>query len=106
MKQVVLIHLVHIFILGMLLLYVGIEKPKKDWLYYVLLALGIIIILKFLSQWKKEDPFWIVWHTFVGIVLISVGIKKRHSFAFQYKLLIILGSAAIGYHAIRLAQHP
>lgn len=103
--QEFIIQIIHIFIFGIILLYVGIVIPKDDWIYYILLALGIIAISFFLINFKKS-LFWILWHILIiGIVLLWVGILKYNSPKFLFKLLIILGSAAIGYHLVRLIQN-
>lgn len=100
-----IIQSIHIFIFGIVLLYVGITIPKYDWIYYILLTLGIIAIIFFSLNFKKS-LFWILWHILIiGIVLLWVGIQKYNSPKFLFKLLIILGSAAIGYHLVRLIQN-
>jgi len=98
------IQIVHIFVLGVFLLTVGITRPKQDAVYHILLVMGILVVIWWIAQLRTGDPFWIVWHFIVAGVLLSVGLRGRRCFAFQYKLLIILGSAAIGYHSVRLVQ--
>ena len=103
--ELLFIRLAHIFILGVFLLYIGISKTKKMWPYNVLIVLGIVAVVAFLLQVRKENLFWVVWHMLVvGIVSIATGVMRDNSPDFLYKLLIILGSAAIGYHLIRLIQ--
>lgn len=98
------IQIIHIFVLGIFLLTIGIVKPKQDAVYHFLLVMGVLVVVWWIAQLQTGDPFWIVWHFIVGGLLLSVGLKGRQCFAFQYKLLIIIGSAAIGYHSVRLVQ--
>lgn len=103
--EIFFIRIIHIFILGIFLLYVGITKPKKAWPYIALILLGVIAIIVFLSQVGKEKLFWVMWHVlFVGVVLLWIGGMRNNAPDFLYKLLIIIGSAAIGYHLIRLFE--
>jgi len=105
-KESLLIQLIHILVFGSFLIYVGVAIPRNEVYYYILLSLGILAILYFLGNINKENMFWIIWHIFIiGIILIWVGIQKSKSPTFLFKLLIILGSAAIGYHFIRLVQN-
>jgi hypothetical protein len=97
----------HILILGPLLLYIGISKPPQNWLYQILMILGIIAISTFLMKlilaWSTL--FWTMWHIlFISIILIWVGVKKDKSPSFLFNLLIIIGSAAIGYNLIKLLK--
>ena len=102
-----IIQITHILFLGVFLLYVGIYKPKANWVYNLLIVLGILAIIVFsVKIYNNENLFWLIWHVFfVGIVLLWTGIMRKQSFDFLYKLLIIIGSAAIGYHAVRLIQN-
>ncbi len=106
-NRYLLTQLGHILILGPLLLYIGISKPPQKWLYHILLILGIIAILVFILKlilaWSSV--FWVLWHIlFIGIILIWVGVKKESSPSFLFNLLIIIGSAAIGYNLIKLLK--
>jgi hypothetical protein len=97
----------HILILGPLLLYIGITKPTQNWLYRILIILGIISILVFLTKlilaWSTL--FWTMWHVLaIGLILIWVGMKQEKSPAFLFNLLVIIGSAAIGYNLSKLMK--
>ena len=97
----------HILILGPLLLYIGILKPPQKWLYTILIILGMISIfvflLKLILAWSTL--FWAMWHVLViGIILVWVGMKKDQSPSFLFNLLIIIGSAAIGYNLSKLMK--
>ena len=101
-----IIQIIHIFILGIFLLYVGIMIPCADWNYYILFIFGLVALLFFIINIREEKLFWVLWHVLIiGIILIWVGIQKSDSPQFLFRLLIILGSAAIGYHSIRMIQN-
>jgi hypothetical protein len=105
-KEDLIIQIVHIFLIGIFLIYVGIMIPDYDWIYYILLSFGIIAILFFFININNQDLFWIIWRIFIiGIILIWIGIQKYNSPKFLFKLLIILGAGAIGYHLIKLIQN-
>jgi hypothetical protein len=98
------VQIVHILIFGILLLYVGITLPKSNFIYYLLLSLGILAIFAFII--KESTNFWKLWHIFIiGILLIWIGIQKNKSPKFLFNLMIIVGSGSIGYHFIRLLQN-
>lgn len=106
-NRYLLTQLGHILILGPLLLYIGMLKPPQKWLYTILIILGLIAILVFLLKlilaWSSL--FWVLWHILIiGIILIWVGIKKDQSPSFLFILLVIIGSAAIGYNLSKLMK--
>jgi len=104
-REILLVQLFHILFLGVFLVIVGATRPRSAWWYYVLLALGIIAVVKFSLEARRKTLFWVLWHVLVvGPVLIWVGSQRRRSFDFLFKILIMIGSAAIGYHTIRLVQ--
>ncbi len=106
-NRYLLTQLGHILILGPLLLYIGILKPPQKWLYNILIILGIISVLVFIMKvvlaWSTL--FWTMWHVLViGIILIWTGTKKDQSPSFLFNLLVIIGSAAIGYNLSKLMK--
>lgn len=104
-KLLYLTRLFHILVLGPLLLYVGIEHPSSAWIYIMLAVLGSLAILAFGLQASTKDAFWVVWHMLIiGVLLLSMAVLRTQSPEYLFRLCIIVGSAAIGYHAIRLIQ--
>ena len=99
------IHLFHILIVGTLFLYVGIQKSKiPQFMYYVLLTLGIIIIFyhsykTYIKVQQKKNPWVNLIHILiVGPLLIYIGLNKQKSPRWSYEILLLLAFAAIGYH--------
>jgi len=104
-----LIQLFHIFIFGPFLIYVGITQPPQDFVYYILLALGILVIvlftLKMIREHNNNVLGWLLWHVIIiSGLLLWCGIQKTKSPHIIFALLIALGFAAIGYHGLRLIQ--
>ena len=99
-----LVRLIHIFFLGIFLIVIGIARPQTNAFYWVCIVLGILGLSVFLIRFRKEEIFWSIWHILVATLLLWIGIMGHHAFPFLFKLMILLGSAAIGYHTIRLLQ--
>jgi hypothetical protein len=104
-----IVQLLHIFIFGPFLIYVGITQPPQDFIYYILLALGIAVIVVFIVNMIRERTKnffgWLLWHIIIiSGILLWCGIQKTKSPHIIFALLIALGFAAIGYHATRLIQ--
>ncbi len=106
MKTILLIHLLHIFIIGGLFLYVGIYKTNiSKGMYTFLLYLGIIII--FYHMYKTYNYFilgknyWLynLMHILIiGPLLIYVGLNKEKTPIQFFDFILMLGFASIGYH--------
>jgi len=97
-----LISLVHIFITGAFLVYLGVyEKSTPNWLFIVALVLGIIVALRWLMLWNLS-LFPIIHVLVVAPLLITMGIMKTNSPRWLFKVSIMVGFAAIGYHALKL----
>jgi hypothetical protein len=104
-----IVQLLHIFIFGPFLIYVGITQPSQDFIYYILLALGIAVIVVFIVNMIRERTKnvlgWLLWHIIIiSGILLWCGIQKTKSPHIIFALLIALGFAAIGYHATRFIQ--
>jgi len=105
------IHLFHILIVGGLFLYIGIIKSSMpNFMYLVLLILGIVIILYHgYKIYKKiidgKNPWVNYIHFFlVGPLLIYIGFKKEKTNRLYFELLLMLAFASIGYHGYYLFQ--
>jgi hypothetical protein len=102
-------NLLHILLTGPLLIYIGLKKPKQDWIYNLILILGIILSIYFLILIIKipYSPYhsWLFIHFIVFIpLLLFVGIRKTNTPNIIYSILLTLGIAAVGYHSVRLYQ--
>ena len=104
MNQSLIISLVHIFITGAFLLWVGwtnLQTPK--WAYWVLLILGLAVFILWIS--KASWNFIPLIHLlFVAPALIYLGWFQNKSPYWLYQMCTVLGSAAIGYHAMKLVK--
>lgn len=100
-----LLQLFHIFFVGSLFLYVGINKTNiSEFLFNILLFLGIIIIFYHLYKVYYNinigKSFWInIIHILViGPLLFYIGYKGKNTERLYFELLLMLGFASIGYH--------
>ena len=111
MDSLKLVHLFHIFIVGGLFLYVGINREKiYKPLFSVLFYLGFLIIIyhlyKIYGYLKANKGIWVnLIHVFiVGPLLIYIGYNGEKTARKFFELLLMLGFAAIGYHLYYLFQ--
>lgn len=106
----IIIHLLHIIIVGTLFLYVGIKGDTTPKIFYPILKyLGIFIILyhgyKAYIKISENRSAWVNYlHIFlVGPLLIVIGYNGVETSRKYYELLIMAGMASIGYHGYYLA---
>ena len=104
-----LISLFHIFIVGPLLIYVGIQQKLSHIFYQVLYYLGIGIILLHLFKSIKKLPriaYINYLHVLLfGPLLVYVGYKERESPLFIYEIIEFLGVLAIFYHGVKIIKN-
>jgi hypothetical protein len=100
-----LIHLFHIFIVGSLFIYVGINREKINaTLFPVLFYLGIGIIIyhlyKVYSYLKAGKGIWVnLIHVFIiGPLLVYIGYYGTKTTRKFFEILLMLGFSATGYH--------
>jgi hypothetical protein len=104
------VHLAHILFSGPLLIYVGFMKPQYQWVYYMLLCLGVVLILYFLWEMIEHLPLsqkhvWLLIHAVIfGGLLVYVGLRGIHTPDVVYSILLAIGIAAVGYHTVRMVQ--
>ena len=104
------VHLLHMFVFGSLLIYVGIRrKQTPTWLFYILTFLGTIVTIYhsymvYLAITEKKVLPWVnLFHIFViAPLLISVGLLGADSPRYLFEFMLMLGFSAIGYHAYYL----
>ena len=103
-----LIALFHIFIVGALFIYVGIQKSLTHNFYRVLYFLGIFVILLHLFKSIKKLPrlaYINYFHAFlVGPLLVYIGYNERNTPLFIYDIMTFLGVLVIFYHMIKLLK--
>ena len=107
----ILVHLFHIFFVGILFLYVAIYRDKNSQrMFSFLLGLGIFIIFyhlyKVYNYLKIDKPIWVnlIHILIVGPLLIFIGFHKQNTQRLYFELLLMLGFASIGYHGFYLIQ--
>jgi mannitol-specific phosphotransferase system IIBC component len=104
-----IIHLFHIFFVGPLFLYVGINTTNIPKIMFpFLLGLGVFIIIyhSYLAYKKimAGKSAWVnYFHALiVGPLLVYIGYKGIETSRKYFEILLMLGMAAIGYHGYYL----
>lgn len=108
--NIILLHLVHIFFISTLFIYVGIQKTSvPKWIYTLLLILGIFLIpyqsyKAYLYYSQGKNYYWNnLMHIFlIGPLLIWIGIKKEKATESAFDFLLMFGFAALGFHTLAL----
>ena len=107
--NLVIIHLLHIFLIGSIFLYVGIYKSNiKKWMYPFLFYLGIFVLIyqsyKLFHLDKGSLYSWVYYfHIFIiAPLLIYIGLYKEKTPSYFYDFILMLAFAVIGYHSYNL----
>jgi hypothetical protein len=100
---------IHIFLVGPLLIFVGLMKPQYSWIYYLLLALGVGIFLNFglkiaSQNWTQRTVWYMVHALLFGALLLYVGWYGKETPNVAFSLLLAVGLAAFTYHSLRYVQ--
>lgn len=103
------VNLLHIFVTGPLLMYVGLIKPAYDWIYWLLLLVGFYILVSFAwrafrTPWSDRHVWFAVHGLLFASLLLYVGWKGQETPNTFFSLLLAVGIAAFGYHLVRLLQ--
>lgn len=101
------VHILHVFLIGPLLIYIGLIKPQNQLLYCVLYGLGLVVFFKFmyrlLKQKLSQRSVWYIIHVALfSMIAMYVGIKGKNTEKIGYSLLLATGISAFGYHLIRM----
>lgn len=108
----IIVHLLHVFIIGSLFLYVGLKRnviPK--WLSFALVGLGVIIgfyhIYKAYLRIAQNAMPWVSFIHIFGVapLLVFIGYKQDTTPRYMYELLLLFGFASIGYHGLYLVEY-
>lgn len=102
------VRLFHIIIVGILFLYVGIKRQTTSkYIFTLLFVIGIIILFyhlykTYIKLTKNVNPWVNLFHIIIVAPLIIYigynGLNEMNIPRFYFEFLIMLGSAAIGYH--------
>lgn len=100
---------VHLFFVAPLLIFIGLTKPQYSWIYHVLLALSVGVLVNFghkiVSQKWSQRTVWYVIHALLfSSLLFFVGWNGTNTPHVAYSLLLAVGLAAFSYHALRYFQ--
>jgi hypothetical protein len=110
MKQITIVHLLHIVLIGGFLLYVGIQETKTPvWAFYTLLATGIVIALyhSYLYFKQREELATRLFHILLmAPLLVWVGFKQKEATHEAFRFLVMSAFAAIGYHTYAIFRYP
>lgn len=106
MKSFLFIQLLHIFIIGAFLLYVGIYKTDIPHLLFpVMLGGGALVLIyhayETYRKIQQNVPYWIhlIHVLFAAPLLIYIGYNGVNTERMYFELMLMLGFAVIGYHA-------
>ena len=108
----IVIAIFHIIFVVPLFLVVGFLRANTpDWVYWVLLILGLFIAVYhlyklFLRYTHKSGGQWInlIHVLFVAPLLVYIGYNKKESLRASYELLLLGGFGALGYHVLSIAR--
>jgi len=108
MTSFTVVHLLHIFIIGGLFLYIGIQRNgMASFMYPILMVLGIFVIFYHIYKAYMNPKFaWVNYiHIFiVGPLLVYIGLTKEKTERKYYEIILMLAFAAIGYHGYYLVK--
>jgi uncharacterized membrane protein YqhA len=96
----------HVFIIGVLFLYVGIKRgdiPKPEITFKVLLGLGAVVTAFHMYRATTKDSIGAAWVNLIHVLLVGpllmfIGWNGAETPRRFFELLMMLGFAAIGYH--------
>jgi hypothetical protein len=99
-----LIHLFHIFFVGPLLIYIGINRDKTNaTLLHSLLYLGLLVIMYHGYKAYKTGSWVNYIHAlYVGPLLVLIGLYGSGISRKYFELMLLTGIAALGYHTYYL----
>jgi len=100
------LHLLHIFIIGGFLLYVGTKRQSlsTNW-FRVMMILGIVVILYHAYKYFGTNKgYWVkVFHfLIVGPLLLYTGYLGTSAPRYLFEYILFTAFAAIGYHTYYL----
>jgi hypothetical protein len=103
--------LFHTFAVGPAFLYIGLNPQSvPDSAYTALLVTGALILAyhayKAFTKLRDGKSAWVNWiHIFlVAPLLMIVGYLKKDANSRYFEMMLLLGFAAIGYHALYLIR--
>jgi TctA family transporter len=101
---------IHILFTGPFLAYVGLTKPKSDWIYYLMAAIAVFAAIYLLyklfgSPWQP-DKIWYIAHLLLFIpLLLYISIYRSNMNPTFFSFLTAVGIGALGYHMVKLGRY-
>jgi hypothetical protein len=109
MKQITIVHLLHIFIIGGFLLYVGFQEENTPvWAFRLLLATGIIVFFYHIYLYYKqgEELATRLFHILLmAPLLVWVGYQQKKTTHEEFRFLVMAGFASVGYHSYAIVRY-
>lgn len=102
MNPFTIIHLLHIFVIGTFLLYIGIrQKNLSNMWYWIMIAVGLTVIAYHSYKFFTVKQSWVsLFHMFfIAPLLVITGYLGENAPRYLFELILMSGFAAIGYHA-------
>jgi len=106
-----IVHLLHVFIIGSLFLYVGLTRDAiPPVLFPILIGLGgIILVYHIYKAYLKIIHTSVPWVNLIHIfgiapLLLYIGYNREKTPRYMYELLLIFGFGAIGYHGLYILE--
>lgn len=102
-----IIGLFHVLIVGILFIYVGLNRTDiHPYFFPLLLGLGIVIIGYHSYRATQKKDAWVnyIHILLVGPLLAYIGYNGTKTERKYFELILILGFAVIGYHGLYLIR--
>ena len=105
-----IISLIHVFLTGPLLIYIGLVKSYNIIFSIILFILAIIIVIAFIYRYVSKQLYaWIYVHLLLFASLLFyisyLRFTQQKIPDYLYSFLIAIGFGAIGYHIIKLIKY-
>lgn len=97
----------HVLIIGILFLYVGLNRTEiHPWFFPLLLGLGVLIMGYHTYRATQKKNSWVnyIHIVLVGPLLVYIGFNGTKTERKYFELLLLLGFAVIGYHGLYLVK--
>ena len=107
----VALNAVHTFLFGPAMIYIGLQPDSiPDSVFHVIFFTGVVVLTYHLYRayfkLKEKQSAWVNWiHVFlVAPILLIIGYMKKDASRRYFEMMLMLGIAATGYHAVYLIR--
>jgi hypothetical protein len=99
-----ILHISHV-IVGILLLYISIQRKVNILFYNVILLISLVAIIYHIIQFYNTTYWLYLFHLVVILpVICAVGLLKYDTPDYLYKILLFIAFGTIGYHGYNLLK--